>query len=53
VLGVGRDKVFELLRSGQLRSYKEGGLRRIPIEAIEEYISRKMAEADAERTGGA
>ncbi|GGK98942.1 hypothetical protein Ppa06_67150 [Planomonospora parontospora subsp. parontospora] len=52
VLGIGRDKVFELLRSGQLRSYKEGRLRRIPAEAVEEYISRKLTEADAERVGG-
>ncbi|WP_239321225.1 excisionase family DNA-binding protein [Planomonospora parontospora] len=52
MLGIGRDKVFELLRSGQLRSYKEGRLRRIPAEAVEEYISRKLTEADAERVGG-
>ncbi|GGK98955.1 hypothetical protein Ppa06_67130 [Planomonospora parontospora subsp. parontospora] len=52
VLGIGRDKVFRLLRSGQLRSYRDGRLYLVPAEAIEEYISRKMAEADAGRDGG-
>ena len=30
VLGVGRTKVYELIRSGALRSVRVGGLRRIP-----------------------
>ena len=31
VLGIGRTKVYELIRSGALRSVRVGGLRRIPV----------------------
>jgi excisionase family DNA binding protein len=44
VLKISRWKVFELIRTKQLRSVKIGGLRRIPGTAIEEYITRLMEE---------
>jgi excisionase family DNA binding protein len=37
-LGVGRSTVFELIRAGELRSVKIGKLRRIPSEAVREYV---------------
>ena len=43
--GIGRDKVFDLIRSGELRSFKTGKYRLIPREAIDEFIARKMREA--------
>ena len=39
MLHVGRDKVYYLLRTGQLRSIKIGKLRRITEEHIEEFIA--------------
>jgi excisionase family DNA binding protein len=39
VLGIGRTKVYELMRSRALRSVKIGGLRRIPATALAEFIA--------------
>ena len=39
MLHVGRDKVYYLLRTGQLRSIKIGKLRRITEDHIAEFIA--------------
>ncbi|GAB1688371.1 helix-turn-helix domain-containing protein [Krasilnikovia sp. M28-CT-15] len=39
LLGVCRDTVYVLLRSGQLRSIKAGRARLIPLAAIDELLS--------------
>ena len=39
-LGVSRTKVYELMRSGALRSVKIGGLRRIPATALAEFVAQ-------------
>ena len=44
-LGVGRTKVYELMRSGALRSVRVGGLRRIPVAALNEFVTRLEEEA--------
>jgi excisionase family DNA binding protein len=44
VLKIGRWKIFDLIRTNQLRSVKIGGLRRIPHTAIEEYLTQLMTE---------
>jgi excisionase family DNA binding protein len=38
-LGIGRTTVFELMRSGELRSVKIGVSRRIPADAVAEYVA--------------
>ena len=38
-LGVGRTAVFELIRTGELRSVKIGKSRRIPTEAVREFVA--------------
>lgn len=45
VLGVGWTKVYELMHSGALRSVRVGGLRRIPVAALAEFVARLEAEA--------
>lgn len=45
VLGIGRTKVYELIRSGALRSVRVGGLRRIPVSALDEFVARLEADA--------
>jgi excisionase family DNA binding protein len=47
VLGIGRTKVYELIGSGALRSVRVGGLRRIPVTALDEFVARLEAEAAA------
>jgi excisionase family DNA binding protein len=39
MLHIGRDKVYELLRTGQLRSIKIGKLRRITEEQLADFIA--------------
>ena len=39
-LGIGRTKVYELMRSGELRSVKIGGLRRIPATALADFVAK-------------
>jgi excisionase family DNA binding protein len=38
-LGIGRTAVFELIRAGELRSVKIGKSRRIPTDAVREYVA--------------
>ena len=46
VLNIGRSKVFELIRTGQLSSVKAGGSRRVSATAVREYVARlESAEA--------
>ena len=39
MLHIGRDKVYELLRTGQLHSIKIGKLRRITEQHLAEFIA--------------
>jgi excisionase family DNA binding protein len=39
ILHVGRDKVYSLLRTGQLRSIKIGKLRRITSQHLTEFVT--------------
>ena len=39
ILHIGRDKVYYLLRTGQLRSIKIGKLRRITSQHLTEFIA--------------
>jgi len=45
VLSLGRSVVYELIRSGRLRSVKEGRTRLIPATAIAAYVSLLEQEA--------
>jgi excisionase family DNA binding protein len=38
LIGVGRTKVFELMRTGQLESVRIGACRRIPASAVFAYV---------------
>ena len=46
-LGIGRTKVYELMRSGALRSVRIDGLRRVPVAALAEFVKRLEREAAA------
>jgi excisionase family DNA binding protein len=38
-LRVGRNKVYELIASGELRSVKLGRCRRIPVDALRQFVA--------------
>jgi excisionase family DNA binding protein len=40
-----RDSVYELIRSGQLRSFKVGRRRLVPIQALTEYVASMSGDA--------
>lgn len=44
VLGVKRTKLYELLNSGEIASCHVGRLRKIPRQAIEDYVCRLQAD---------
>jgi excisionase family DNA binding protein len=44
-LRVGRSKVYDLMRSGELRSVKIGGSRRISVNALAEYVATLERDA--------
>ena len=47
MLGYGLTKTKYLLQSGQIRSVKDGGNRRILPEWVDDYIRRKVEEMTA------
>lgn len=42
LLSLSRDRVYQLIRSNQLRSVRIGRARRVPARAIDEYVARLM-----------
>jgi excisionase family DNA binding protein len=44
-LGIGRSLVYDLIRSGRLRSFKVGSRRLIPADAIDDAIAALTEEA--------
>ena len=50
LLGLGRSKTYELVLSGQLQSLKIGRSRKIPQQAIDEFVRSRLEEAQ-QRTG--
>jgi excisionase family DNA binding protein len=47
MLGIGRTKVYELMRLGLIESVKLRGCRRIPTEAVRDYVDRLRRDAVA------
>ncbi len=46
-LAISRSKLYELLANGAIASIRIDGSRRIPLTALEEYISRLLTERTA------
>ena len=49
LLSLSRSVIYKQLRSGRLRSVREGSTRLIPADAIAEYVALLEAEAEADR----
>ena len=39
-LGIGRATLYDLMRSGRIRSVKDGGMRFITLDALRDYVRR-------------
>jgi hypothetical protein len=50
-LGIGRAKLYELLNKGDLESYVDGHSRKIMLDSIHAFISRRL-EAERLRRAG-
>ena len=48
-LGCGRTKVYELLQSGAIRSYRVGRLVRVRREDVEEFLERHRYGTEGQR----
>jgi len=44
LLHIGRSKVYDLIRNGDLRSIKIGRLRRVPLDAVHDFATSPAAE---------
>ena len=44
-LQIGKTKVYELIRTGELQSVQIGKLRRVPVSVLDAFIEQKMSAA--------
>lgn len=51
-IGIGRSKLYELMRSGALLSVRIGTCRRIPTSALIDYIERLVDDELGEQEAG-
>ena len=49
-LGIGRSSMYRLLTAGEVESVRVGGLRRIPVPCLEEYVDR-LRQGSSQRGG--
>ncbi|MFG2338184.1 helix-turn-helix domain-containing protein [Streptomyces yangpuensis] len=45
-IGIGRTKLYEYVSSGEIASVKIGSLRRIPAEAVNDFLTRRLSASD-------
>ena len=43
-LRIGRSRMFDLIRRGEVLSVKVGGSRRIPYDSVRAYVAQLVAE---------
>ncbi|MFI5744380.1 helix-turn-helix domain-containing protein [Streptomyces sp. NPDC051644] len=45
-IGIGRTKLYEYVTSGEIASVKIGSLRRIPAEAVNDFLALRLTAGD-------
>ncbi|MFD8820388.1 helix-turn-helix domain-containing protein [Streptomyces sp. NPDC059627] len=45
-LRLSRSKVYDLIRSKQLESFTSGRARRVPVDAVRQYMQNRIEESD-------
>tara|TARA_R100001086_G_C11718477_1_gene226237 strand:- start:45 stop:401 length:357 start_codon:yes stop_codon:yes gene_type:complete len=48
ILSIGRTRMFSLIATGQLRSILIGSSRRIPSDAVEEFVQELLLESNTD-----
>jgi len=38
-----RPKLYRLIDAGEIKSFRDGGLRKVEVQSIKDYIARKIA----------
>ena len=51
ILHIGRSTVFTLIKQGKLESIRLGRSRRVPIDAMQEYVNDLLSEGRSNRNG--
>ena len=51
LLSIGRTYLYELLRTGEIRSVQVGRLRRIPVAALRDYVEMLAAGSSSSEPG--
>jgi excisionase family DNA binding protein len=46
MLGIGRATLYDLMRSGRIRSVKDGSMRFITLDALRDYVRQLEDQAD-------
>ena len=46
MLGIGRATLYDLMRSGRVRSVKDGGIRFITLDALRDHVRHLEDQAD-------
>jgi excisionase family DNA binding protein len=44
ILGCGNTRLYALLAAGELRSFLDGGSRKIVVQSIHDYIARRLEQ---------
>lgn len=52
-LGIGRTSLYQLISAGEVESIQIGGLRRIPVPSLQEYVDRLRQRSGAAAGTGA
>jgi excisionase family DNA binding protein len=52
VLSIGRSEVYELIGTGELASVRIGTGRRVPADALVEFVTRLRSPVDESLAGG-
>jgi excisionase family DNA binding protein len=42
---VGKDRFYQLLHTGEIESYLDGGSRKVVLASVDAYIDRQIAES--------
>jgi excisionase family DNA binding protein len=50
ILHIGRSTVFKLIKDGKIQSIKMGRSRRIPIDAMQDYVDDLIGESNSSRS---